>query len=146
MHSWSIISSESEYKKALGRLEELSENLPAVKSDSGKELLLLGYLIQRYEDENFKIEYPDPIAAIKVRMEQLGLSVSDLLDVFGDRGTASKVLNGQRSLSVSMVRNLSEKLSLPAELLLKPFSKAKSKVKTMSLAEPAPRYKKSSKK
>jgi HTH-type transcriptional regulator/antitoxin HigA len=119
MSNWSILTTEAEYKKAQDRVEALSETPPAVTSALGKELMLLGYLIQKYEDEHFAIEFPHPIAAIKQRMNQLNLKVSDLLDIFGDRGTASKVLNGQRSLSINMVRQLSQKLSLPTDLLIR---------------------------
>src|SRR6478609_7835431 len=97
--TWTIIDKKTDYEAALHRIEQLSQNPPALKSEEGKELLLLGYLVDRYEEEKFPLDYPDPIEAIKVRMEELRLSLSDLMDVFGDRGTASKVMGRQRSLS-----------------------------------------------
>lgn len=117
---WTIIQTKREYDRVLERIEALSINPPAPKSEEGKELMLLGFLASEYEETNFPIQYPDPIDAIKVRMEDLGLTVNDLLSIFGDKGTASKVLNRQRALSLSMIRGLSQKLSLPAELLIKP--------------------------
>jgi HTH-type transcriptional regulator/antitoxin HigA len=118
--AWSIINSNAEYARAMDRVEQLSTSPPSPNSDLGKELMLLGYLIHEYESKNFKIDFPEPILAIQERMEQMGLSIADLLDIFGDRGTASKVLNYQRSLSLSMIRGLADKLGLPAELLIQP--------------------------
>ncbi|MBX2966747.1 MAG: transcriptional regulator [Cyclobacteriaceae bacterium] len=118
---WTIIQTKREYSRVLERIEELSVNPPSPKSEEGKELMLLGFLAAEYEEANFPIEYPDPIDAIKVRMDDLGLTVNDLLSIFGDKGTASKVLNRQRALSLSMIRGLSRKLALPAELLIKPI-------------------------
>jgi HTH-type transcriptional regulator/antitoxin HigA len=144
--NWSIIQNKKEYEMALSRLEDLSQNLPEAKSERGRELLLLGYLIDQYEDKEFPIHYPDPVDAIKVRMDDLGLRASDLLDVFGDRGTASKVLGKQRSLSLSMIRLLADRLSLPESLLIQPVRlKQTKKVKNSTLMvvrEPKVHYKK----
>lgn len=143
--NWSIIQNKKEYETALTRMEELSQNPPTLQSEEGKELMLLGFLIDQYEEQEFPIENPNPIDAIKVRMHDLGLKGSDLLDVFGDRGTASKVLNGQRSLSLNMIRILSERLSLPVSLLIQPSKPGKyseRKRKTLHLQEPKPSYRK----
>src|SRR6187402_1848342 len=125
---WTILDKKADYNAAVERIEVLTQNPPALKSEAGKELMLLGYLVDRYEEANFPLRYPDPIEAIKVRMEDLGLTISDLNDVFGDRGTASKVLNRQRALSLSMIRGLSIRLSLPSDLLIQPI-KLKSTVR-----------------
>jgi len=141
--TWTIINKKTDYEAALHRIEQLSENPPALKSEEGKELLLLGYLVDRYEEEKFPLDYPDPIEAIKVRMEELGLSLSDLMDIFGDRGTASKVMGRQRALSLSMIRGLSTRLSLPSDLLIQPLQlKVKGK-KIAILKEPKSVYKRS---
>ncbi len=137
---WTIIQTKREYDRAVARIEELSVNPPSPKSAEGKELMLLGFLASEYEETNFPIQYPDPIEAIKIRMEDLGLTVNDLLSVFGDKGTASKVLNRQRALSLSMIRGLAEKLSLPAELLIKPLSHEFHSEKTTNVAEPRGKY------
>ena len=145
MKAWTIIQNKTEYEAVTDRIEELSKNPPDVRSDEGRELLLLGFLADRYEEERFPIEHPDPIEAIKVRMEDLDLSVGDMLDVFGDRGTASKVLSRQRSLSLNMIRGLSQKLSLPEALLIRPVRKIKQRKKTAQVAkEPKPAYQKKS--
>ncbi|HEY5825892.1 MAG TPA: transcriptional regulator [Cyclobacteriaceae bacterium] len=141
--TWTIINKKTDYEAALHRIEQLSESPPALKSEEGKELLLLGYLVDRYEEEKFPLDYPDPIEAIKVRMEELGLSLSDLMDVFGDRGTASKVLGRQRALSLNMIRGLSNRLSLPSDLLIQPLRLNVKGKKAAVLKEPKPIYKRS---
>lgn len=123
---WTILQNKKEYQAALDRLEKLSENPPDVKSDEGRELMLLGYLIDQYEEKEFPIRNPNPIDAIKVRMNDLGLKISDLLDVFGDRGTASKVLSKKRGLSLAMIRSLADRLSLPLNVLIQPTNNLKS--------------------
>jgi HTH-type transcriptional regulator / antitoxin HigA len=133
MKAWTVIQNKTEYDAVINRIEELSKNPPSQKSDEGRELLLLGFLADRYEEEKFPIKHPDPIDAIKARMENLDLSVGDMLDIFGDRGTASKVLNRQRSLSLNMVRQLSKKLSLPEALLIQPVRLEARRKKTDTL-------------
>jgi HTH-type transcriptional regulator/antitoxin HigA len=137
---WTIIKTKREYDRALNRIEELSVNPPSPKSEKGRELMLLGFLVSEYEETNFPIQYPDPIEAIKVRMEDLGLTVNDLLPIFGDKGTASKVLNRQRALSISMIRELSRKLSLPAELLIRPVKRRSVTKSTITVREPREKY------
>ncbi len=145
MNNWTIIQTNKEYTEVMNRIEQLSQNPPLPKSPEGKELMLLGYLAAQYEEKMFPISYPDPIAAIKVRMTDLGLSVNDLLSAFGDKGTASKVLRKERALSLSMIRVLSQRLSLPTELLIQPSKRNRSKVKAMVVNEPVSTYKKTSK-
>jgi HTH-type transcriptional regulator / antitoxin HigA len=145
---WTILQNKKEYDAACARLEKLSENPPDVKSDEGRELMLLGYLIDQYEEKEFPIKYPQPIDAIKARMEDLGLKISDLLDVFGDRGTASKVLNKQRSLSLSMIRTLADRLSLPLAVLVQPYASLKTYSKntaSLRVGEPKAAYRKGKK-
>jgi len=145
--NWSIIQNKKEYESALERIEQLSQNPPTLQSEEGRELLLLGYLVDQFEEKEFPVRYPRPVDAIKVRMEELDLKVADVLDIFGDRGTASKVLSGQRSLSLSMVRLLSDRLSLPVSLLIQPAPSKKYAVKKatkkLQLSEPKAKYKKS---
>jgi len=149
MATWSIIGNNSEYGKAMERVEQLSVKPPSPNSDLGRELLLLGYLVQEYETKNFKIGLPDPIIAIQARMDQMGLSIADLLSIFGDRGTASKVLSYQRSLSLNMIRGLADRLSLPVELLIQP-TKVRTAYKQMAsksfAGEGKVRYQKAGKK
>lgn len=142
---WTIIKTKKEYELATTRLEELSTNPPEENSQEGRELMLLGYLIDQYEERTFEVQYPQPIDAIKIRMKDLGLKITDLLNIFGDRGTASKVLNNQRGLSLSMIRQLADRLSLPVSLLIQPTGLSKKlgkKSKTTHAMEPRAIYKK----
>jgi HTH-type transcriptional regulator/antitoxin HigA len=91
---------------------------PDTRTIAGKEMKLLLYLVEKYEDEHYTIDFPDPIDAIKTRMEDLGLEAKDLVAAIGDKGTVSKVLNRRISLSLRMIRNLSDFLQLPVEILV----------------------------
>lgn len=112
-----IIETEKEYNEALQQAEVLLDTDP--DSKEGRELKLLLLLIEKYEDEHFPIDGPDPIEAIKIRMEDLGLKNKDLVRSIGDKGTVSKVLNYKTSLSLKMIRNLSKQLSIPADVLIR---------------------------
>jgi HTH-type transcriptional regulator/antitoxin HigA len=118
MKHWLMIESKKEYDIALKRVEELIEMNPSTKSEAGREMKLLVHLVEQFEEENYPIDFPDPIEAIKVRMEDLGLQPKDLVDVIGDKGTVSKVLSRKIQLSLRMIRNLSKMLNLPADVLI----------------------------
>ena len=75
-------------------------------------------LVKLYEDEHYPIPYPDPIMAIKIRMEDLGWKNKDLEAYIGDKGNVSKVLSGKRRLTVDMIRKLSKALDLPVKVLV----------------------------
>ncbi|WP_114750323.1 helix-turn-helix domain-containing protein [Pleomorphovibrio marinus] len=112
-----LIETEKEYKKALQRIEELFD-VPKGSPES-QELQVLVLLVEKYEAENFdEIPLPDPIDAIKIRMEDLGLKAKDLIPAIGDKGTVSKVLNRKIPLSLKMIRNLRQILGLPVEVLI----------------------------
>lgn len=113
------IKSETDYHKALNRLEEIFEAKP--NTAEGDELEILGILIDTYENENFPIGLPDPIEAIKFRMEQLNYSQNDLAEVIGLKSRASEILNKKRKLSLEMIRKISEKLHIPSEVLIQPY-------------------------
>lgn len=118
MKSWTILESKRDYELALKRIDVLMDLNPGIKTDLGREMKLLLYLIERYEEEYFPIGMPDPIEAIKTRMEDLGLEPKDLVKAIGDKGTLSKVLNGKIPLSLRMIRNLAKQLHLPADILI----------------------------
>ena|SRR5690606_35264731 len=118
MKYWSILETKKEYAAALKRIEELMDIDPAPRSHEGKELRLLLYLVEKYEDEQYPMGFPDPIEAIKIRMQDLGLEAKDLIPAIGDKGTVSKVLNRKLPLSLRMIRNLSKQLQLPADILI----------------------------
>jgi HTH-type transcriptional regulator/antitoxin HigA len=111
-----IIRTEDEYEQALARLETLMDAMPGTPEED--ELDLLSFLIDKYEEEHFPIDLPDPVDAIKFRMEQQGLSRKDLICYIGSQSKVSEVLNHKRPLSLSMIRALHEGLGIPAEVLL----------------------------
>jgi HTH-type transcriptional regulator/antitoxin HigA len=76
---------------------------------------------EQYENEHFPIELPDPIEAIKFRMEQLGYNQSDLAKVVGLKSRASEILNKKRKLSLDMIRQLHEKLNIPTDVLIQAY-------------------------
>ncbi|MFO0428055.1 MAG: ImmA/IrrE family metallo-endopeptidase [Planctomyces sp.] len=111
-----LIKTEREYRASLNRLEEIFDAEPG--TPDGDEAELLTALIQMYEKEKYPIDLPDPIAAIKFRMEQQGLKAKDLIPLIGSKSKVSEVLSGQRELSKTMIRNLSTGLGIPADVLL----------------------------
>ena len=78
-------------------------------------------LIEKYEDENYPIEAPDPIEAIKFRMEQMNMKKKDLAAVLGYRSRVTEILNKKRKLNLNMIRNLHEKLNIPYESLIQNY-------------------------
>ena len=84
-------------------------------------LSLFGILIENYENENFPIDLPDPIEAIKFRMEQLDFTQSDLAEVIGLKSRASEILSKKRKLSLEMIRKLSIVLHIPSEVLIQAY-------------------------
>lgn len=112
-----IIRTEEEYQAALAHLETLMDAIPG--SPEEDELDLFALLVEKYEEEHFPIDLPDPIEAIKFRMEQQGLTRKDLVAYIGSQSKVSEVLNRKRSLSLSMIRALNEGLGIPAEVLLR---------------------------
>jgi HTH-type transcriptional regulator / antitoxin HigA len=111
-----VIKTEAEYQEALSYLETLLDAEPGSLEE--EELDLFSLLISNYEDEHYPIELPDPIEAIKFRMEQEGLTRKDLAPFIGSQSKVSEVLNYRRPLSLSMIRALSEGLGIPAQVLL----------------------------
>ena len=113
------IKTEEDYNQVLERLSQIFDAKPNTKE--GDELEILGILIEKYENENFPIELPDPIEAIKFRIEQLNYSQNDLAEVIGLKSRASEILNKKRKLSLEMIRKLSEKLHIPTEVLIQAY-------------------------
>lgn len=113
------IKTRKDYQQALNRLEVIFDAKKGTKE--GDELEILGILIDQYEDKHFPIDLPDPIEAIKFRMEQLGYSQSDLARVVGLKSRASEILNKKRKLSLDMIRQLHEKLKIPTDVLIQAY-------------------------
>ena len=114
-----VIKTEKDYQDALKRMEEIfdaEENTP-----EGDEAEILSILIEKYEDEHYPIEAPDPIEAIKFRMEQMNMRKKDLAEVIGYRSRVSEIFSRKRKLTLDMIRNLHNKFRVPYESLLSKF-------------------------
>ncbi len=110
------IKTEADYKSALNRLEKVFDaKLGTPESD---ELEILGLLIDDYENKYYPIEAPDPIEAIKIRMEEMHLKQVDLIPEIGGKSRVSEILNRKRRLTVDMIRKLAAKLNLSANILI----------------------------
>lgn len=114
-----VIKTEEEYNQAIKRLETIFD-APANTSE-GDEAEILGILIEKYEDEFYPIEAPDPIEAIKFRMEQMNMDNKDLAEIIGYKSRVSEIFNRKRKLNLKMIRNLHEKLKIPYESLIKDY-------------------------
>ncbi|MFA0963869.1 type II toxin-antitoxin system HigA family antitoxin [Roseivirga sp. BDSF3-8] len=113
------IKSEEDYEKALERLDEIFDAAP--DSPEGDEAEILSLLIENYEDEHYTIEAPDPVEAIRIRMEEMGLRQKDLIGVIGGKSRVSEILNRKKKLTVEMIRMLEEKLNISASLLVQDY-------------------------
>lgn len=113
------IHTEEEYETALVRAEELFDSKKG--TSEGDELEVLLILIDKYEKDNFPIDLPDPIEAIKFRMEQLQLKPKDLADLIGYKSRVSEILNRKRKLTLDMIRKLHVNLNIPTDVLVQDY-------------------------
>lgn len=114
------ITNEKEYQNALQRLELVFDAKKG--TEEGNELEILSILIDKYENENFPIGMPDPIEAIKFRMEQMGMSNKELAEILGFKSRVSEIFNRKRKLSLDMIRKLHTSLSIPTEVLIQEYN------------------------
>jgi HTH-type transcriptional regulator/antitoxin HigA len=117
------IRSEADYKRALGEVEKLWGAKGG--TSAGDRLDILATLIDAYEAQHYPMDPPDPVEAIKFRMEQQGLTRKDLESVIGTRTRVAEVLNGKRSLSISMIRRIHARFGISAEVLIRPSRSGK---------------------
>lgn len=110
------IKSEKDYQKALRRLEKIFD-APA-ESEEGDEAEILSLLIENYENQYYPIDAPDPIEAIKIRMEEMNIKQKDLVGIIGGKSRVSEILNKKKRLTVDMIRELEKKLHLSASILV----------------------------
>ena len=110
------IRSDTDYRVALKRLEEIFD-APIGTSESD-EADILGLIIDEYEKKHYPIDSPDPIEAIKIRMEEMHLKQVDLVDAIGGKSRVSEILNRKRKLTVDMIRKLTKRLNLSPGLLI----------------------------
>src|SRR5260370_25901606 len=111
-----VIKTESDCAAALARIEELME--AKRNTAKGEELEFRSLLVHDYEEKAFPMDKPDPVEAIRFRMQQQGLRPTDLVPLLGSRSRVSEVLSGRRNLTLKMIRALVRGLGIPAEVLL----------------------------
>jgi len=114
-----VIKTEKDYEEALKLVEALMNRDPDPNSEEGEQLSLLSTLIQDYEARVFPETLPNPVDAIKFRMEQVGFKAADLVPYIGSRSRVSEILSGKRQLTLEMVRALETGLGIPAKVLIK---------------------------
>ncbi len=117
------IRTQAHYKAALAEIERLWG--ARIGTPKGDRLDVLATLVDAYETEHYPMDPPDPIDAIKFRMEQQGLTRKDLEPLIGTRTRVAEVLNRKRNLSIAMIRRLHAKLGIPADVLIRPSRSAK---------------------
>jgi HTH-type transcriptional regulator/antitoxin HigA len=116
------IKNEADYNKSLQRLEVIFDAIPNTKTGDEAEILVM--LIDNYENKHYSIEAPDPIDAIKIRMEEMNLKQKDLVGVIGGKSSVSEVLNKKKKLTVDMIRKLEKMLHISASVLVNNYQLA----------------------
>lgn len=114
-----VIKTEEDYLQAIKKLEIIFD--APIDSDDGDEAEILSILIEKYEDEHYPIGPPDPIEAIKFRMEQMDMTKSDLANIIGYKSRVSEIFSKKRKLSLQMIRKLHEQLKIPYETLISDY-------------------------
>jgi HTH-type transcriptional regulator/antitoxin HigA len=110
------IKSEQDYREALKHLEVIFD--APIDSKEGDEAEILSLLIENYENEHYAIAAPDPIEAIKIRMEELNIRQKDLVGIIGGKSRVSEILNRKKKLTVDMIRELEQLLQISASVLV----------------------------
>lgn len=113
------IKTETDYQKALKRLEVIFDS--DIGTPESDEADILGLLIDEFEKKHYPIEAPDPIEAIKIRMEEMQLKQIDLVNEIGGKSRVSEILNRKRKLTVEMIRKLTTRLNLSAGILINDY-------------------------
>jgi len=116
---YKVIKTEEGYKQALKRLEVIFD--AELDTAEGDELDLLSLLIDNYEKIHFPIDLPDPIEAIKFRMEQMNYKPKDLADVIGFRSRVTEILGKKRKLSLDMIRKINKQMHISTEVLVQEY-------------------------
>ncbi|HPJ08887.1 MAG TPA: ImmA/IrrE family metallo-endopeptidase, partial [Deltaproteobacteria bacterium] len=113
-----VIKTDDDYRKALVEIDILMASDPALGTPDGDTLELLAFLVSKYEEDHFPFDKPDPVEAIKFRMDQMGLTKRDMIPYMGSRSKVSEVLSGKRPLTLKMIRAIHKHLGIPAESLI----------------------------
>ena len=115
------IKNNKQYETALDRIYELMQKDLKIGSKHSDELEILSLIVKDYEDQNHPVPKPNPVEAIKFRLEQMGLSESQLAEILGFRSRKSEILSGKRKLNLAMIRTLHDKLARPASVLIQEY-------------------------
>jgi HTH-type transcriptional regulator/antitoxin HigA len=115
------IKTEDQYNEALARIYDLLQIDIKENSDESDELEVLSILVENYESEHYPLLSPNPLEAIKFRIEQMGMSEKQLGEILGYRSRKSEILSGKRKLSLAMIRKLNEVLHIPADVLIRAY-------------------------
>lgn len=113
------LRTEQDYETALQRMEAIFDASP--HSPEGEEAEVLAILIEHFESKHYPIEAPDPIEAIKIRMEDMGLKQKDLVGLIGSKSRVSEILSRKKRLTVEMIRILSDRLRISPEVLIREY-------------------------
>ena len=113
------VKTESDYRLALKKLEEIFD--APIGTEESDEADIIGLLVDEFEKKHYPIDPPDPIEAIKIRMEELHLKQVDLVDAIGGKSRVSEILNRKRKLTVEMIRKLTTRLNISARVLISDY-------------------------
>jgi HTH-type transcriptional regulator / antitoxin HigA len=113
-----IIKTKKQYEQFLDWVDVQFENKVKANTSQGEKLQVALLLIKQYEDTNYPIPLPDPIDAIKIKMDELGLKNKDLVGMVGSKGYVSSILNKKKPLTLELAKIFHQKLNIPAEVLL----------------------------
>ena len=116
-----VLQNEEEYDAATARIYALMRSEIAPDSEQAQELQLLALIVEEYERKHYPVPPPDPIEAIKFRLEQMGLSETELTKILGGRQRKYDILHKRRKLSLAMIRKLNKQLHIPAETLIQDY-------------------------
>ena len=115
------IKNNDQYEDYLARIHTLIQQDLKADSAESDELEVLSMLVKQYELEHFPVPKPAPLEAIKFRLEQMGMAETELSEILGNRARKSEILSGKRKLNLSMIRKLSERLHIPADVLIQVY-------------------------
>jgi len=115
------IKNNQQYEDVLGRVYTLMQKNIKPGSRQSDELEILSILVKEYENEYYPVPKPNPLEAIKFRLEQMNMSETELSEILGNRFRKSEILSGKRKLSLAMIRKLNETLNIPAEVLIQAY-------------------------
>ena len=116
-----LIKNEEQYEDALAQAYNLMQSDLLAESKESDELEVLSLLIKEYEQKHYPVPKPNPLEAIKFRIEQMNMSEAELSRILGHRSRKSEILSGKRKLSLAMIRKLNEVLHIPAEVLIQDY-------------------------